>query len=181
LGDYGNLPLFFSFFFFLFFFADDHLSFLKLSLRHGYRDMMHIKQARERLGWTVWAGQGENRERVFLFWVWASCLVGFGFLCFFFHSFDSKAGVSESSVTYDQLSFLDHFLKDSVRACVRFLTECLRSFVILQNRLFVDEIGCEIAGTCESELIGEEFWTSGSLLSILLLLLLLLCRQSRQG
>jgi hypothetical protein len=24
--------------------------------------------------------------------------------------------------------------------------------------LFVDEFGCEIAGTCESELIGDEFW-----------------------
>jgi hypothetical protein len=66
--------------------------------------------------------------------------------------------VSESSVRYDQLSFLDHFFKDSVCACVRFSTECLRSFVILQNGLFVDEFGCEIAGTCESELIGDEFW-----------------------
>jgi hypothetical protein len=65
----------FLLFFFLFSLLTTISLFLKLSLRHGYRDMMHIKQARERPGSTVWAGQGENWERVFWFWVWDFCVL----------------------------------------------------------------------------------------------------------
>lgn len=60
----------FSSFFFL---ADDHFSLLNSVSRHGYRDMMHIKQARERMGWAGWQGRGENGSGCFCFFL------GFGF------------------------------------------------------------------------------------------------------
>jgi hypothetical protein len=117
LGGYGNLPLFFFSFSSFFFLADDHFSLLNSVSRHGYRDMMHIKQARERLGWAGWQGRGENGSGCFcFFWALDSFLLLLPFIL----------QQRDCSVTYDQLSLLETTLNLCFRHTFFWLPACLR-------------------------------------------------------
>jgi len=109
---YGNLPSLFPSFF-LFSLLTTIFSLLNPRLRHGNRDMMHIKQARERtagLGWQGRTGQGRAKMVAGCFGfvlVWG---LGFGVwivLCYSpgaFFPFILQQSSECDSVTYDQLN-----------------------------------------------------------------------------